>query len=90
MCATRASTCWRVLSAKTSICDWRIVHIALDITREENVQRFVEWHATVGVETNIAEAFPWALDMLRVAGEREDERVAAVDLRMQGLDADEG
>ena len=64
--------------------------MALDITREENVQRFVEWHAMVGVETSLAEAFPWALDMLRVAGEREDDRVAAVDLRMQGLDADEG
>ncbi len=62
--------------------------VALDLTLEENLQRFVAWHAMVGVGSSVAEEFPWALDMLRAPGEHEDERVAAVELRMQGLDDD--
>lgn len=64
--------------------------VALEITREENLLRFVEWHAMVGVRSSVAEVFPWAFDMLRVTTEHEDDRVEAVELRMQGLDGEEG
>lgn len=62
--------------------------VALDVTHEENLLRFVEWHATAGVDTALTDAFPWVYDMLGVRGEREDDRVAAVEARMQGLDED--
>jgi hypothetical protein len=64
--------------------------MALDLTLEDNLLRFVEWHALVGVTTSVAEVYPWAFDMLRAPDEHEDDRVAAVDLRMQGLDEEEG
>lgn len=60
--------------------------VALDITHEENLQRFVDWHCLVGPASSVAEEFPWAMDMLRAEGEREGDRVGAVELRMQGLD----
>lgn len=63
--------------------------VSLDITLEENLQRFVEWHARVGVTTTITDVYPWLYDMLQAPGEPEGDRVAAVDARMQGLD-DEG
>ena len=64
--------------------------VALDLTLEESLLRFAEWHAQVGVASSVAERFPWALDVLRAPGEREEDRVAAVDLRLQGLDDDDG
>lgn len=63
--------------------------VALDLTLEESLLRFAEWHAQVGVASSVAERFPWAFDVLRAPGEREEDRVAAVDLRMQGLDGDD-
>lgn len=60
--------------------------VALELTLEENLQRFVAWHAAVGVDAALTDVYPWAYDMLRAPDEHEDDRVAAVDLRMQGFD----
>ena len=39
--------------------------VALDLTLEESLLRFAEWHALVGVASSVAERFPWAFDVLR-------------------------
>jgi hypothetical protein len=64
--------------------------VSFDLTLEENLQRFVAWHAQVGVNSSVAEVYPWAFDLLAVEGAHEDDRVAAVELRMQGLAAGGG
>ena len=64
--------------------------LAFDLTLEENLLRFVVWHAKVGVHASVAEVFPWAFDLLQVEGEHESDRVAAVEARMQGITAEEG
>ena len=63
--------------------------VALDITLEENLQRFVAWHARVGVQRSLTDEYPWVYDMLGMRGEHESDRIAAVDARMEGFD-DEG
>lgn len=64
--------------------------LAFDLTLEENLLRFVVWHAKVGVHASVAEVFPWAFDLLQVEGEHESDRVAAVEARMQGIGPEEG
>jgi hypothetical protein len=64
--------------------------LAFDLTLEENLLRFVVWHAKVGVHASVAEVFPWAFDLLQVEGEHESDRVAAVEARMLGITAEEG
>lgn len=58
---------------------------ALNITREDNLLSFAEWHALAGLESSLAEEFPWALDVLRDTDADEDLRVEEVELRLQGL-----
>lgn len=42
--------------------------VTLDITREENLYRFVAWNADLGVATSLAEEHPWAIEMLGAPG----------------------
>ncbi|MFO0650456.1 MAG: hypothetical protein U0326_29810 [Polyangiales bacterium] len=62
--------------------------VTLDITREENLRRFVAWNADLGVETSLAEEHPWAIEMLGVTDEDEEARIEAVELRLQGLEGE--